>query len=156
MKKLLFLLIAAFAVLTSASAQNAYERKVFVSSDGISLNYRELTPAKIEAKKKYPLVIFMHGAGERGSDNEKLLVHGSQMFLNPANQEKYPALYNTCNKRRGLPAGPICCPGLRAIRAAKEPTPSPYYYFFYGKDYDNHYSETLEEHEQKIQEIGVG
>lgn len=73
-----------------------------------------------------------------------------------ANQEKYPALYNTCNKRRGLPAGPICCPGLRAIRAAKEPTSSPYYYFFYGKDYNNHYSETLEEHEQKIKEIGVG
>ena len=55
MKKLLFLLIAAFAVLTSASAQNAYERKAFVSSDGISLNYRELTPAKIEAKKSIRL-----------------------------------------------------------------------------------------------------
>lgn len=91
MKKLLFLLIATFAVLTSATAQSTYECKVFVSSDGINLNYRELTPAKVEAKKKYPLVIFMHGAGERGSDNEKQLVHGSQMFLNPVNQEKYPA-----------------------------------------------------------------
>lgn len=71
------------------------------------------------------------------------------------NQSKYAPLYNTCGKRVGLPAGPICCPGLRAIRAAQEPTESPYYYFFYGTDYDNHYSETLEEHEQKMAEIGV-
>lgn len=72
-----------------------------------------------------------------------------------SNQSKYAPLYNTCGKRVGLPAGPICCPGLRAIRAAQEPAESPYYYFFYGMDYDNHYSETLEEHEQKMAEIGV-
>ena len=72
-----------------------------------------------------------------------------------SNQSKYAPLYNTCGKRIGLPAGPICCPGLQAIRAALEPTESPYYYFFYGKDYDNHYSVTLEEHEQKMAEIGV-
>lgn len=71
------------------------------------------------------------------------------------NQKKYAPLYNTCGKRVGLPAGPICCPGLRAIEAAKHPTETNYYYFFYGNDYDNHYSETLEEHEQKIAEIGV-
>ncbi len=71
-------------------------------------------------------------------------------------QGKYAPLYNTCGKRIGLPAGPICNPGMRAIRAAQEPTDSPYYYFFYGKDYDNHYSVTLEEHEQKMAEIGVG
>ena len=70
-------------------------------------------------------------------------------------QSKYAPLYNTCGKRVGLPIGPICCPGLRSIRAAQEPTESPYYYFFYGMDYDNHYSETLEEHEQKMAEIGV-
>ena len=72
-----------------------------------------------------------------------------------SDQGRYAPLYNTCGKRVGLPAGPICCPGLRAIRAAQEPTESSYYYFFYGMDYDNHYSETLEEHEQKMAEIGV-
>ena len=72
------------------------------------------------------------------------------------NQSKYAPLYNTCGKRKGLPAGPVCNPGLRAIRAAQNPTKSPYYYFFFGTDNTNHYSETLEEHEQKIAEIGVG
>ncbi len=72
-----------------------------------------------------------------------------------AGQEKYAPLYNTCNKRRGLPAGPICSPGLRAIQAAKQPSSSSYYYFFFGKDGDNHYSETLQEHEEKMATIGV-
>ena len=72
-----------------------------------------------------------------------------------SNPSKYAPFYNTCGKRIGLPAGPICCPGLQAIRAAQNPAESPYYYFFYGMDYDNHYSVTLEEHEQKMAEIGV-
>lgn len=36
-------------------------------------------------------MLFLHGAGERGNDNEKQLVHGGQMWLNPVNREKYPA-----------------------------------------------------------------
>ncbi len=72
-----------------------------------------------------------------------------------ANQGKYPALYNTCGKRIGLPAGPICNPGLRAIEAAKNPTKTDYFYFFYGKDYENHYSKTLEEHNEQMKKYGV-
>ena len=44
-----------------------------------------------KAGKKYPLVLFLHGAGERGDDNQKQLVHGGQMWLNPVNREEYPA-----------------------------------------------------------------
>ena len=32
--------------------------------------YRLLKPAKIEEGKKYPLVVFLDGAGERGDDNK--------------------------------------------------------------------------------------
>lgn len=91
MKKIFIIIAAAFISLTATSAQSAYSYEKFVSSEGQSLNYRLLEPLKVEAKKKYPLVIFLHGLGERGSDNEKQLFHGSQMFLNPSNQEKYPA-----------------------------------------------------------------
>ena len=91
MKKTLILLAVCALFTLSASAQNPYEAKTFTSSEGQSLNYRELVPDEIAKGKKYPLVIFMHGAGERGSDNQKQLTHGSQMFLNPINREKYPA-----------------------------------------------------------------
>lgn len=73
-----------------------------------------------------------------------------------AEQSKYAPLYNTYNKREGLPAGPICCPGLKAIDAARNPAESDYYYFFYGADGTNHYSKTLEEHNSQMARYGVG
>jgi predicted peptidase len=42
-------------------------------ADGKTLLYRLLKPTDAEAGKKYPLVIMLHGAGERGSDNKKQL-----------------------------------------------------------------------------------
>ena len=63
-----------------------------------------------------------------------------------ATQEIYDA-YNTyvC---QGLPAGPICSPGLDAIKAAINPEESQYYFFvtdvngvyYYGKTLDQHYA----------------
>src|SRR5690606_12461619 len=40
----------------------------------------------------YPLVLFMHGAGERGSDNEKQLTHGAPLFTDPENRQNHPAI----------------------------------------------------------------
>ena len=91
MKKLILLLSVLLFSLEFVAAQDEYERCVFVSSSGDSLNYRLLEPEVMQAGEKYPLVLFLHGAGERGNDNEKQLTHGGQMFLNPVNREKYPA-----------------------------------------------------------------
>ena len=101
MRKILFLIALLFAGFAAASAQASYASKEFVSSEGQTLNYRLLTPQDMNAKKKYPLVIFLHGAGERGDDNESQLKHGGQMFLNPVNQEKYPAyvIFPQCPKK---------------------------------------------------------
>lgn len=90
MKRLSFL-FGLLALNLYLSAQEAYEKHAFISSHGDSLNYRLLRPGTETWDGKYPLVLVMHGAGERGSDNEKQLVHGGQMFLNPVNREKYPA-----------------------------------------------------------------
>jgi len=59
-----------------------------------TLRYRVLYPEgyKKDDKKKYPLVIFLHGRGESGSDNELQLKHGSDLFLKPEIREKYPAI----------------------------------------------------------------
>jgi predicted peptidase len=62
------------------------EKHVF-EDHGQKLPYRLLKPLRVEAGKKYPLVVFLHGAGERGTDNEKQLVHGVPRFA--ANLEKY-------------------------------------------------------------------
>ena len=36
-----------------------------------TLNYRILLPQNFDKTKKYPLHLFLHGIGERGSDNKK-------------------------------------------------------------------------------------
>lgn len=71
--------------------EDAYLKRTFISVGGDTLNYRLLLPEAEQEGQHYPLVLFMHGAGERGTDNETQLVHGGQMFLNPVNREKYPA-----------------------------------------------------------------
>jgi predicted peptidase len=45
-----------------------------------------------DAAKKYPLILVLHGAGERGNDNESQLVHGAGLFLRDSIREKYPAI----------------------------------------------------------------
>ncbi|MDR0541279.1 MAG: SusF/SusE family outer membrane protein [Dysgonamonadaceae bacterium] len=68
-----------------------FTRETFQTSSGETLNYRKLAPLAIETGKKYPLVIFMHGAGERGSDNNSQLTHGAAQFVSTANREAFPA-----------------------------------------------------------------
>jgi UPF0755 protein len=55
-------------------------------------------------------------------------------------------------KERGLPDRPINNPGLVSIRAALNPTKSPYLYFLSGKDGKTYYARTLEEHTKNIRE----
>lgn len=53
--------------------------------------------------------------------------------------------YNT-RKYAGLPPGPISNPGVRAIVAAVNPTPSEYYYYLSTPEGQTIFSKTLDEH----------
>lgn len=66
------------------------EKKTFNDNAGATLPYQLLKPINVEAGKKYPLVIFLHGAGERGIDNEKQSIHGVPQFASDENRKKYP------------------------------------------------------------------
>lgn len=92
MKNIVCSLVLLFTALyTYGQDQYAeFEKQCYVSTQGDTINYRLLRPEAIKKGKKYPLVLFLHGAGERGDDNQKQLIHGGQMWLNPVNREKYP------------------------------------------------------------------
>lgn len=85
-------LLAVLTILApGAGAQTSYQSRIFTNSQGQTMPYRILSPANYQPDKKYPLVLFFHGAGERGTDNEKQLVHGTSLFLKPEVRERFPA-----------------------------------------------------------------
>lgn len=60
-------------------------------SEGTILPYRLLKPANYDPQKSYPLVVFLHGAGERGADNSITLTHIAPVVLDATYRQQYPA-----------------------------------------------------------------
>src|SRR5215218_4716061 len=87
----LILIVSLFATPgTHAQDFNAYQKKWLVQGPD-TLPYRLLLPEGFDAAKKYPLVLFLHGSGERGRDNEAQLTHGGRLFLNDT-VRRFPAI----------------------------------------------------------------
>lgn len=88
-----FVLTGLVGFVQRSSADELYQSHVFQNQQGEQLPYRLMLPAGYDpqGKTKYPLVLFLHGAGERGTDNVKQLIHGTKEFAKPANRQKYPA-----------------------------------------------------------------
>ena len=53
-----------------------------------TLPYRVLEPYTY-TEKNVPLIIFLHGSGERGDDNELQLTHGASFFLEKMKKKKF-------------------------------------------------------------------
>jgi len=68
-----------------------YQKKEF-TYNGKALPYRILYPANYDKSKKYPLLLFLHGGGERGNDNERQLAWGAKLFLTEENRKNFPAI----------------------------------------------------------------
>ncbi len=57
---------------------------------GSHLPYRYYRPQAASAENPLPLVVFLHGAGQRGADNEKQLTTWPKVFVLPEHQQKRP------------------------------------------------------------------
>ena len=93
---LLFISCVSFKPAHTLPPTTTYLKKSF-SSPNYTLPYRILYPKGYDGTTKYPLVFFLHGSGERGTDNEKQLIHGAQLFLDSI--DKYPSIviFPQCN-----------------------------------------------------------
>ncbi|MEX1240648.1 MAG: dienelactone hydrolase family protein [Cyclobacteriaceae bacterium] len=56
-----------------------------------SMPYRILVPRNFDSTKKYPLHVFLHGQGQRGTDNEHQLEVGASYYQEDSVRENYPA-----------------------------------------------------------------
>jgi predicted esterase len=59
---------------------------------GVTMGYRLFVPEGYDSSRSYPLVFFLHGAGESGSDNEIQLTanQGATVWAKPAEQARHP------------------------------------------------------------------
>jgi len=89
-----FALLVGWMLMTTAARaadpRDRFEAGALADGD-FTLHYRLLKPKPTDAQQKYPLVVFLHGAGERGSDNQAQLVHGMADFASDEIMAKYPA-----------------------------------------------------------------
>lgn len=73
------------------SQNNEFKYRIY-KNKGDAMPYRILLPKKYDENKKYPLLLFLHGAGERGNDNNIQLTHGSNQFLSETFRQNYPSI----------------------------------------------------------------
>jgi sialate O-acetylesterase len=67
-------------------------KRQFRAANGDTLRYRILYPSDHDAKKRYPLVLFLHGVGERGRDNERQLQVGGVGNLFTTSSTRFPCI----------------------------------------------------------------
>ncbi|HMU45219.1 MAG TPA: prolyl oligopeptidase family serine peptidase [Chitinophagaceae bacterium] len=74
-----------------SQSSSRFSREKYTNGKGDTLQYRMLFP-DANRLRKYPLVIFLHGSGERGNDNEAQLKWGVTNFATDQNMMQHPAL----------------------------------------------------------------
>ena len=77
------------------SAKNGdFEARTFTRGDR-TMPYRLYVPRNYDKSKKYPLILWLHGGGARGTDNQKQITEGNTLgatiWTQPENQAKNPA-----------------------------------------------------------------
>tara|TARA_R110002111_G_scaffold75888_5_gene120288 strand:- start:889 stop:1740 length:852 start_codon:yes stop_codon:yes gene_type:complete len=79
-----------------------FEARVFAEGEGVDLPYRLLVPENAECPM--PVLVFLHGAGERGDDNHRQLVHGTDFLRTAASEFNCIVIAPQCPKTKSWAA----------------------------------------------------
>lgn len=85
-----FFSLIAFSKTSDAQPVSRFSYEKYVKNND-TLLYRQLYPDNVQGKK-YPLVIFLHGAGERGNENEAQLKWGIANLASDEQMKLHPAI----------------------------------------------------------------
>ena len=79
----------------ATDSAGAFAPHTYSNARGETLLYQLFMPAGYDRRKQYPLVLWLHGAGGRGSDNQQQLKEGnspgSTVWTEPGHQARFPA-----------------------------------------------------------------
>ena len=88
--KMILTLLCVVLIQSAHSQVSRFSVEKFSNEKGETLPYRLLYP-DYNTVRKYPLVVFLHGPGERGTDNEAQLKWGVANFASDENMKLYPS-----------------------------------------------------------------
>lgn len=80
------------------NADTVLQRRTFHATNGMEMPYRIFLPEGYDSDQSYPLFIYLHGRGQRGSGNGPALYNRSPLFMGnnsiilPATQKKFPCI----------------------------------------------------------------
>ncbi|HUH33068.1 MAG TPA: hypothetical protein VLZ28_03890, partial [Daejeonella sp.] len=74
-KPIIFILLIILSLPSLAQNTNEFKAETFILGTD-TLLYRILMPVNFNPDEEYPILFFLHGSGERGSDNQGQLTHG--------------------------------------------------------------------------------
>jgi predicted peptidase len=81
-----------FGTITNSYSQSSlFSYEEYTNTEGDTLQYRQLV-SDYALDTKYPLVIFLHGSGGRGNDNEAQLKWGVSNFATSENIKLHPSI----------------------------------------------------------------
>ena len=91
MKKYFLIFMITILTGTIFAQSEHFSKEVFKIGDK-EIPYRFSKPQGYDpfSPQKYPVILFLHGAGERGNDNEIQLTHIDKVFGTEAFRQKYP------------------------------------------------------------------
>ena len=68
-----------------------FSKETYKSPKGGELKYRKLSPRTGGSSRPRPLIVFLHGMGERGDDNVSQLKHGLEFLASREGMKNFPA-----------------------------------------------------------------
>ena len=89
--KFKYLFLLSFIILLSSCKAKLTDSYQVYSQNDSNLKYRFFYPLKYDETKTYPLLVFLHGIGERGSDNELQLKYIDEVIFDKINRIDYPS-----------------------------------------------------------------
>jgi len=127
------------ASLLEKEVRNSYDRRVVAGI--IEKRIKANMPLQIDASVLYSKVLLLRGSEQIRNfylqNNKHNPITLQDLEIN--------SVYNTY-KNLGLPPGPICSPGIEAIKAALNPSKTDYWYYLNTEDGTTVFSKTYNEH----------
>ncbi len=105
---------------SSSPDGEGFTKRTYVA-DSDTLCYRLLYPLNYDSRKRYPLLLYLHGNGERGNDNQTSLVRVPTALTNESGRQRFPCfmLVPQCPRKQvwvDFPHFP------QSLRTSAEPT----------------------------------